>query len=418
MPSSSSSGAADASPGAQGERAGERAPRSRAFWALLSLGLLALGAGIAALMVVLRPEPASTAPRVQPPLVEVASVRARVQPLIVEGHGVVSPREQLALTAEVAGKIDHVHGSLIEGGSFEEGDLLVRIEPERYETALKQLQAQARAAEASLSLARRELERIRPLYEKGYLAQMEFDAAKNRVEELEATVAAQQAAAALAEVDVGDTTIVAPFRGRVQQESVAEGQFVTAGEKLADIYPTDAFEVNTRLEDEEAALVAGLWRPTEQAARVPAEVIAREGNVRLVWQAHVDRVTGLYAPEAQTVGIVVVVPDPLEPGTPESGEAPASFVPLLPGRFVEVEIEAEVQDGVLAVPVTALHGDVVWEVVDGRVYLRPVEIVQRGDETVFVRSESLSPGAAVVTSPLDIVTEGMPVRIREGGALA
>lgn len=391
---------------------GEHARPSWVWWTI-GAGILAVGGLIAALLLVLRPEPTPTMPQERDPLVEVAKAELQRRPLAIEGHGVVQPRETLALTAQVGGEVTAIDDSLEVGGVFDAGDVLVEIEPDRQEATLDRIRADMRSTRASLDLARTELKRTKQLHDRGYAPSAELDQNRAQVEELQAGLEALQAQVATTRMDYEAAFVDAPFDGRVLEEAVAVGQVVTPGSVLARVYPTDAYEVIVRLEDDQAALIEGLWQGDRSGeSPIEARVVAQHGETRLVWPGYVERVTGAYDEGAQTVGVVVRVRDPGRPGTIMNGEAVATdAVPLLPGRFVTVLIEGRADPGLLELPRSALHRDgQVWELVDGTLRIHRVEVVYRGDDNVYVRSPELSAGDPVITTDLEIVTDGMNVR--------
>ena len=386
----------------------------RWFWWAIGGAMLLTGTTIGVLLVVLRAKPVSRPPRPTAPLVETSRAKAQREALQIRGHGVVQPREQLALSAQVSGEVTKIHPSLVLGGSFVQGDVLIEVEPPRHEANLEQARANLRSTQASLELARSELARTRQLFEQGYAPEAELDSNIARVQELKASVEALKAQLETLELDYKAAYIEAPFDGRVLEESVAMGQIVAPGQTLAQIYPTDAYEVVTRLEGRQAALVEGLWqapRPGRDAAQVEAVVLVEHAGTHLTWPGYVDRVTGTYDQQAQTIGVVVRIPAPMTSGTPLRPTAEiGDSVPLLPGRFVTVMIEGQAQEDLVKIPRRALHrNDEVWEVRDGRVQVHEVEVVYRDGDVIYVRSDGVTPGDRLITTDLEVVTEGMKV---------
>ena len=70
----------------------------------------------------------------------------------------------------------------------------------------------------------------------------------------------------------------------------------------------------------------------------------------------------------------------------------------------------------VTVPRRALReSDEVWVVVDGRIRIVPVRVIQRGGGMAYIEG-SLEPGDRVVTDGITLATEGMEVRLRTGDA--
>jgi multidrug efflux pump subunit AcrA (membrane-fusion protein) len=82
--------------------------------------------------------------------------------------------------------------------------------------------------------------------------------------------------------------------------------------------------------------------------------------------------------------------------------------------FVEVLIQGNVLKNAVAVPRDAIHdGNKVWLVNEGRLHIKPLDIVRADKDFAYVTS-GLDDGAMIVTSSLDTVVEGMKVRIKSG----
>ena len=86
--------------------------------------------------------------------------------------------------------------------------------------------------------------------------------------------------------------------------------------------------------------------------------------------------------------------------------------PFAVGLFVEAEIEGRLVDDIYSLPRAALRGNNQVVVVDGesRARLRPITLLQRLPDRVLV-SSGLEPGDRVVTSPLALTIDGMPVEV-------
>ena len=105
----------------------------------------------------------------------------------VTATGRIEPRTQVKISADVAAKITYL--GVKEGDWVERGDLLVRLDQERYIAALEQMEANWRSAKANADLARESLlkaekdyERIQSLIEQGHETQATYDQAYANVQ--------------------------------------------------------------------------------------------------------------------------------------------------------------------------------------------------------------------------------------------
>ena len=93
--------------------------------------------------------------------------------------------------------------------------------------------------------------------------------------------------------------------------------------------------------------------------------------------------------------------------------------PFAVGLFVEAEIQGRRVEDVYALPRSALRGGdrVVVVDPDGRARLRTVTLLQRLPDRLLIES-GLAPGERVVTSPLALTVDGMPVEVATAEARA
>ena len=122
------------------------------------LPLVVIGiAGFAAVMMIRSRPPVETQPPVfSPPGVQVHRVALTEVAMAVTSQGTVQPRTESQLVPEIAGRITWVSSSFAEGCFFEEGDVLVKIDPFDYEQAL--VSARSQRAQARLRLAQEQAE--------------------------------------------------------------------------------------------------------------------------------------------------------------------------------------------------------------------------------------------------------------------
>ena len=186
----------------------------------------------------------------QETLVKTMQVIKRDTPITYEYSSFVEAQKEIDLKARVSGMITEKHFN--GGDTVEQGQLLYVIDPRSYQAASLNYQAQLANAEAGLSTARLDAERYQKLYDQGAISKQSYDNAMSALQQNEAQVAAQQALLSAAQVDVGETNVVAPFSGRISTTDVAVGTFVTSGQTvLSTISNTDPVLVKFNISEEE-----------------------------------------------------------------------------------------------------------------------------------------------------------------------
>jgi RND family efflux transporter MFP subunit len=222
-----------------------------------------------------------------------------------------------------------------------------------------------------------------------------------QLEAARATLAADKADLDRALLNLQRTVVKAPFDGRVSQENVGIGQYVSPGQSLANLYSTEAAEIVVPLENEDTYWfhIPGFTPGDREGAS--AVVRARVAGREQTWTGRVVRTRGRLDEQTRTVDVVVRVEMPY-----------AKKPPLAAGLFVPVDIEGRALPEAAVIPRAALReGNVVWVVEDGeRLRFRNVEVARIQEDEALVTA-GLEEGERVVITQLKAVTDGMAVRV-------
>lgn len=335
-----------------------------------------------------------------PPEVAVATAEAGRQPMVLEYAGRAAGSRDVEVRARVSGIL--LQRRYREGGAVRQGDRLFQIDPEPYRAAAAQARAEVGVERAKLNEARRQHDRVLPLFEKGLVSQMNRDEAISNYEVAQANVAAAEARLRKAELDLGYTDVRAPIAGLTSHEARSEGSLVTAGSDsslLTRIVQTDPLYVEFTLpESDAAALRAHLAEP---AAAVTAQLLLESG-VPYAREAKLNFLDTSVEAGSGTVRARAVVDNP-------SGE-------LVPGQFLRVRLEGVTLSGV-AVPrravMSSAMGSFVWVVGAGdKVELRPVTLGGNvGDRELI--ATGLQGGERVIVDGVLKVQPGVQVKFAQ-----
>jgi multidrug efflux system membrane fusion protein len=157
------------------------------------------------------------------PSVRVRTQTAESRAVEVILRGRTEAVREVEVRAETRGKVTEIHA---EKGSFiEEGAVLVRLADDDRLARLRQSKA---------LLAERDIEyrAASNLTKKGFKSETDAAEAMAKLEEARALVATM-------EIDIGYTTIRAPFCGVVEQRPVDIGDFVDVGDTVANVVDLD-----------------------------------------------------------------------------------------------------------------------------------------------------------------------------------
>ncbi|MEJ8562894.1 efflux RND transporter periplasmic adaptor subunit [Yoonia sp. GPGPB17] len=147
--------------------------------------------------------------------------------LVLTAEGQSEPDRATNIQAEASGQVVSV--SAARGDLVTAGQEIGRIDAETIEAQLRQAQTQ-------LDQARRDLNNAMALQDRGV-------ATEDRVAAARAAKAAADAAVTAAEEQLENTIIRAPFAGRLNDMTLDEGEFVDAGNVVAEVLDNDPLTV-------------------------------------------------------------------------------------------------------------------------------------------------------------------------------
>lgn len=370
--------------------------------------VLVIAAAIAWVLIAHKPE----ASRQPPPVVTLTVDATRVKPepfdVVVRSEGTVQPRTESTLIPQVSGKIIQVSPEFREGGFFEEGDLLLRIEPRDYELALASAEAQVAEAKASLEQELALAEVVKNDWKQLGKEAPALGLRKPQIAAAEAALASARSQLERARVDLDRTRIRAPYAGRVLEKDVDVGQYVSVGTVLARIYAVDYVEIPLPLSNRQLEFVDLPERfrddESQQSPQGPSVVIEADvGRTTYQWRGRLVRVEGAIDTQSRQLFVVAQVDDPYARG-------PEDRPPLRIGQFVRARIQGRTLENVFVIPRSAMReGDQVL-IVDENSELqrREVQAFWRDDERIVV-GEGLNEGDIVALTPLSIAASGSPV---------
>lgn len=369
--------------------------------------LLAASAGALALAR-MAPESEIRRPQVPAPLVRVQSVLPTDTNLVVHSQGTVRPRTESRVVPEVAGRVIWVAPQFVDGGFFEAGATLLKLDSHDYEQAV--VRTRADVAAARLRLAQEEAEADVARKEWAELGEGEAPPLTLREPQLEnarAAVAAAEAAVDRALRDLERTEITALYAGRVREKSVDVGQYVTPGTVLGTVYAIDRAEIRLPLPDDELAFLdLPLAYRGERTVDGPRVTLSADfAGRRFSWQGRIVRTEGVIDPETRMVHVVAEVDDPY--GRGENRDRP----PLAVGMYVQAEIEGIRAEGVTIIPRSAVRDDGRVAIADSgdRLRFREIDVLRTTRQEAVVQG-GLEAGDRVILSAIDAPVEGMALR--------
>jgi multidrug efflux system membrane fusion protein len=323
--------------------------------------------------------------------VEVAKVEARRVEYTVNAVGTVEAFEKVQVTARVGGAVEKVRFS--EGDEVKDGQVLVEIEPRRYQVAVQQARAAVARAQAQVADARAGLERREKAVaaNPGLITGEEIETFRTRVTSGQADVAAARAALDMAQLNLRDAYVRAPAAGIIETRTVATGQYLQPGAVLATLVRRDPLMLKFQVPELEARQLA-------VGSKVSFRVRAEETE----HAATITHVAGAANEGSRLVAITAEI-------------APGSARVLRPGVFAEVTAPLGASSDAPVIPQLAVRpsekGFLAFVVEGDTAHERVLTLgLRTADGRVEVRG-GLKPGELLVVRGAEALRDGVKVRV-------
>ncbi|SMC25018.1 RND family efflux transporter, MFP subunit [Desulfacinum hydrothermale DSM 13146] len=425
------------------------------FRIAVCVAILAVGIAAMAVLSKLKKPPVEAVETEQ--ALKVQAMRAVYEdvPVVLRGHGNAAPVDTATLSSQVSGTVVFVHPRLDVGEIIPKGDVLFRIDPRDYETALEQAQAsvaqwtstverlrreyqreQARLGPLTRTrdLARSEFERLRRLYtqnkvgtrsgveaaEKAYQQALDqlnvlrrsLAVYPQRIQEAESNLRSAQAQREQARIRLERCTVKAPFDGRVTSVSVEIGQYLAPGTPAVSLADDSMLEIAVSLDSRDARRWLLFDRTSsrppvawfQNIRHVPCRIRWTEDPSGHEWTGTLHRVMD-YDRKTRTVTVAVRVT------AQEAARTTAGGLPLVAGMFCSVDIPGKTMERVVRVPRWAVTFDnTVYLAVNKRLKTVDVQVARiQGDEAFL--SDGVQEGDMVIVTRLVSPLEDMLLEV-------
>lgn len=249
-----------------------------------------------------------------PEPVNTAIARKETWESLLTAVGSLEAVQGVIVTAELSGKVERI--GFEPGTKVKTGELLVQQD-------ISAEKAQLRAAEATLTLAKIDLERKSKLLAQKTISRSEYDNAEAQFKQAAAQADTIRAA-------LKKKTIRAPFAGRLGIRLVNVGQVLKEGDAIVSLQSIDPIFVNFSLPQQQLAQVKSGLVVQVTTDAVPGQVV--NGKITAI-NPQVDA-------DTRNIRMQATLANPEER--------------LRPGMFVNVAVVLPVRQNVLAIPATAV----------------------------------------------------------------
>ena len=281
----------------------------------------------------------------------------------ITANGKIQPEMEVLITPDVSGEI--VELTVREGDNVEKGRLLLRIKPDVYISqrdrslaAISQARARLAQAEAQFIQAELSYNRTKQLYEGQTVSKSEFEqaeasysVAKAEVDAARFSVTSSEASVKEANENLVKTSIYAPMSGTVSMLLVELGERVAgtgmmAGTEMLRIADLSRMEAQVEVNENDIPRVK-----LGDTATIEIDAYTDHKFKGIVTEiANSAKTTGVSADQVTNFDVKILV-------LPESYKALTNdnnLNPLRPGMSATVDIQTEIRDGIITVPIQSV----------------------------------------------------------------
>ncbi|MBQ4852830.1 efflux RND transporter periplasmic adaptor subunit [Pseudoalteromonas sp. MMG012] len=375
---------------------------------LLPVAVLVIS--VAAIMLIVNNPPKNSRSKSKPQaqmLVEIEQLQSSEFTLNIASYGVVKPRTQSMLVAQVSGEVSYINDHFRDGGFFEKGDVLLRIDDRDYQAEVKISQATLLSAEQALleEQARSEQAKEDWLRLGNGSQASELVLRKPQLAAQHANVLSAQAKLEKAQLALERTSVVAPFSGRVLSKKVDLGQVVSSNGQIAEIYAIDYVEIRLPINNRDLAFInlpersrEGTHNGLQTQVTLTSDLVGTQQ-----WHGQIIRTEGAISEQSQQLYVVAQIEDPY------SVDKMAGFAIKI-GQYVNAQITGKTLCNIIIIPNNAIYqGSYVYVLNNDNLLMRKdVQLAWQNKEIAIVKS-GLDAGMRLVTTPLGQVSSGTKV---------
>ncbi len=297
-------------------------------------------------------------------VVELSKVAQTTIVETVSATGKIQPEIEVKISSEVSGEI--IALPIKEGQQVKKGDLLVRINPDLYESGVNRSVASMSTTKAGLSQADAQVkeakanyDRNKKLFEKGIISKSEWDRIVSAYEvavanKQSAYYQVQSASATVTEAkdNLGRTTIYAPADGTISLLNVELGERVLgtqqmAGTEILRIANLNNMEVEVDVNENDIVKVS-----IGDSANIEVDAYLKREFKGIVTSISNSASSTLTADQVTNFKVKVRI---LKESYQDLLEGkPANFSPFRPGMTATVDIITKRKENIVAVPISAV----------------------------------------------------------------
>lgn len=328
--------------------------------------------------------------------------------VMIDSYGTVKPRTQSLLVAQASGQIIEVSDEFREGGFFEKGDVLLKLDDRDHQAEVKSAQANLLTAEQSLLEEKARGQQALTDWKRlgGSSQASSLVLREPQLAAAQAQVLSAQAALEKAELDLERTKVTAPYAGRILSRSVDLGQVVSNNTQLATIYAIDSVEIRLPIKNKDLSFVNLPEQYRDGAKNQAGSLVKFSSDLvgEQTWQGQLARTEGAIDQNAQQLYVVAKIDDPYK-------STASNQYPIKIGQYIKAQIAGKTVQNALIIPNSTIYQGTYVYVVEGDVLKRKdVTFAWQNANQAMIKT-GLKANDKLVVTPLGQVSSGTKVSI-------
>lgn len=327
-------------------------------------------------------------------IVETQQISTQSYRIEFETTGNVGVRSEIGIVPQVSGRVETIDEDFFAGGAFEANEVLFQIDLRDFELEVERMEAQVAQARTAFNLEEAEKEAALEEWRlvNGDKKPPPLVARKPQIDEAWANLKAAKAQLENAKLDLERASFSFPFKGRVLNSMLEQGQYVSAGQEYGSVFDLKSLEVQASLKDKELEWLLGSADPD-------ITIITKQGGKTGEYKGKLNRSAASLDELTRFAGV--------------SFGFENEVVDLLPGVFATIRVKSTELDNVALLPSEAMQKEgLVWILKsDGTLESHNPEIIYSTEDTII--AQGFGDNIDIVTSRVSGATEGMKAKRAE-----
>ncbi len=315
----------------------------------------------------------------------------------------IKGQQDIEIRPRIDGFIDEIY--IDEGAEVKKGERLFKINSPQAEQVLTTAKAGLKSAEAQVNTAQMNVDRIRPLAEKGIVGQVQLEKAKDALQTALAGLAQAEAALKNAQATIGWTHVISPVDGLIGEIPYRLGSLVSSVNVLTTVANTSNIYAHFSLNEKELAVYLNNLKGETQQEKInnapEISLILADGSI-YEEKGKLETITGSLNIRTGSANFRVEFPN--KKGLLRSGASAKVITPrIVENAFIIPQKSTFAQ----------LNKRVAYVVENDTVRQRVVEVLPTPDGHNYAVTQGLSEGERIVAEGIITLRNGQKISYQD-----